>query len=53
MEDKGKSIVDKIKCPYNLWPIDKYLRRAEYDIPPGTPNSLNVNALLEGKTTLA
>ena len=44
---KAKENVDKIKSPYNLQPIDKYLRQAEYDIPPGTPNYLN--AFLEGK----
>ena len=52
MENKGKRNVDKIKVPYNLQPIDKYLRQAENDIPPGTPNCLNFNALLEEKTTL-
>lgn len=49
---KAKRNEDKIKFPYNLQPIDKQLRQAEYNIPPGTAN-LNVNALLEGKTTLA
>ena len=50
---KAKGNVYEIKFPYNLQPIDKYLRQAEYDFPPGTPNCLNVNALLEEKTTLA
>ena len=42
---RARGNVDKF--PYNLKFIDKYLRQAEYDIPPGTPNCLNV--LLEGK----
>ena len=45
---KAKGNADNIKSPYNLQPIDKYLRSAEYDIPPGTHN---LNALLEAKKT--
>ena len=45
--------VDEIKFPYNLQPTENYLRQAEYNIPPVTANCLNVNILLEGKTTLA
>ena len=48
-----KKMAGKIKFPYNLQPIGKYLRQAEYNISPGTVYCLDVNALLEGKTTLA
>ena len=46
-------MADKIKFSYNLQPIDKYLSQAEQNVSPGTPDCLNVNALLEGNTTLA
>lgn len=49
----AKGTVDKIKFPYNLQAIDNYLRQAEYDISAGIPNCLNVNDLLEVKTTPA
>lgn len=48
---KAKGNVDKIRFPYNLQSIAKYLRQAEYDIPPGTQNCLNVNTFLEAKAT--
>ena len=32
---KAEGNADKIKFPYNLQPIDKYLRQAEYNISPG------------------
>lgn len=50
-ETKAEGNVDKIKCPNNLQPIDKYLGQAEYKVPPGS-SCLYVNALLEGKATL-
>ena len=50
---KAKGNVDKIKLKNNLQPIYKFLRQAEYDIPLGTPNCLNVNALLEAKSKLS
>ena len=46
-------MADKVKFPYSLQPVDKYLRQAEENVSPGTPLCLKVNALLEGKTTLA
>ena len=47
-ESKGKKgNVDK-EILHNLKPIDKYLS-GDWDIPLGTPNCLQVNALLEGK----
>jgi len=49
---KAKGDIDKIKFPYNLQPIDRYLGQAEYDVPPGTPNCLSVNALLKAKSNL-
>ena len=48
---KAKGNVDKIKFPDNLQPIDKYFRQVAYDILPGTPNCVKVNALPEEKTT--
>ena len=45
-ETKAEGTVDKIKCPYNLQPIDKYLRWAESKFLQETPNCLKVNALL-------
>ena len=48
---KAKGNEDKV--PYNLQHTDKYLRQAEYNIPPETPNCHNVNALLEGKNNLS
>lgn len=48
---KAEGNVDKTKCPDNVQPTDKYLRRAKDNLPPGTPVG-NVNASLEGKTTL-
>lgn len=32
-DNKGKRNIDKTKFPYNLQPIDKYLRKTQYDIP--------------------
>ena len=52
-ETKAVRNVDKIKFSYNVQPTDKYLRQAEDDTPPGTPNYLNVNVWPEVKTTLA
>ena len=52
-ETKAERNQDKIKFPYILQPVDKYLRQADYSTLPGTPYCLNVGALLEGKTTLA
>ena len=52
-ENKGKRNVDKIKFPYNLQPIDKYLKQAECDIPQGTYSCLDVNVLLETKSNLS
>ena len=46
---EAKGNVDKMKFLYNLQPVDKYLRQAEYGIPPGTPHTLNANALLEAE----
>ena len=50
-ETKAEGNVDKTKCPYNQQLIDKYLRQAEYNVPPGS-SYLNVNILLDGKATL-
>ena len=50
---KPERNVDKIKFPSNPQLTGKYLQQAEYDIPPGNPNCLNVNALLERKAILA
>ena len=50
--NKGKKKVDEIKCLYNLQPIDKYLRQAQYNIPEEAPKCLNVTALLGRKTAL-
>ena len=50
---KAEENVDKIKCPYELQPIDKDLRQAAYNLPPGSSQLSYVNALLEGKATLA
>lgn len=57
-KQRQKEIADKIKFPYNLQPIDKYLKQEEcyiqyiqYNILPATPYCLN--SLLEGETTLA
>ena len=48
--DKGKEdTAGKIKCPYSLQPMDRYLRPAEDNSPPGIPHCYNVDALLEGK----
>lgn len=52
-ENKGKRNIYKIKFPYDLQPIDKYLRHAEGDIPQGTLSCLNVNSLLETKSKLS
>ena len=49
VENKGKRNADKIKFPYNQQHTDKYLRQAECKVSLGTPNCLNVNALLEEK----
>ena len=35
-ETKAEGNKHKIKCPYNLLSFDKYLRQAEYNIPPGS-----------------
>lgn len=52
MATKAEGNVDKIKYPYNLQPVDKYLRQAEYADSQEAPKSLNVTALLEGETSL-
>ena len=44
-ENKDKRNADKIKFPYNLQPIDEYLRYEEYDILPRTRGYLNVDVL--------
>lgn len=49
-ETKAEENVDKMKCSYNLQHIENYLRPAEHNVPPGS-SCLNVNVLLEGKTT--
>ena len=48
-KQRHKEMADKIKFPYNLQPIDKYLRQAESNFSLGTPYCLNANDLLEGK----
>ena len=47
-DDVGSKGRWKIQLPYNLQPIDKFLRQ-QSDLPPGSPNCLNMNALLEEK----
>ena len=53
MRTKVKRNASKIKFPYNLQPINKFLRKAEYDTLPGTQNCVKVNAFLEAKSNLS
>lgn len=39
--------------PYNLHPIDKYQKQAEYDNGQGGPKCLHINALLQAKSHLS
>lgn len=51
-ETKVKEMLVKIKCPYNLQPTGKYLRQAEYNVPPGSSQQSQCSATGENHLRL-